>query len=350
MIRLLSRYLPMNLSSNFSLNAALTFSLSLCLLGLVSCASNVPAPVTDLAPPAPAAKAGAAPAPAAAAATGDLKPGFYLVKKGDTLYSIALDHGQGYRDVAAWNSLEDPNRIQIGQQLRVIPPETGGASPVAVTRPVTAAGPIEARPLSGTPGGTSAVTAVAPVSVNSDTLKREPKGGKLPYSEQVLAQMQKADTAPPATVAIVAATAKPAGNVAPSAATPTATAPGDDGGVDWAWPNAAKVTAAFVEGGNKGIDMVARTGDPVLAAGEGKVAYVGTGMRGYGKMVIVKHNVAYLSVYAHNSQILVKEGQTVAKGQKIAEIGSSDSDQPKLHFEIRRQGKPVDPLKYLPAR
>jgi lipoprotein NlpD len=331
-------------------------SFSICVLGLIGCASNAPAPVSDLTPPAAVAKATGAPI-SAALASAELKPGFYLVKKGDTLYSIALDHGQGYRDVAAWNALEDPNRIQVGQQLRVAPPDAGGAAPVAVTRPITSAGPIEARPLGANNGATNSATnsstpATAPVSVNSDTLKREPKGGKLPYSEQALAQMQKADAPPPAPAAIVAAAAKPSESrpagtttTAPAAATPV-----EDAGIDWSWPNAARVTAGFVDGGNKGIDMVAKSGEPVLAAGEGKVAYVGTGMRGYGKMVIVKHNAAFLSVYAHNSQILVKEGQTVAKGQKIAEIGSSDTDQPKLHFEIRRQGKPVDPLKYLPAR
>jgi lipoprotein NlpD len=332
---------------SFRISPCLLRALPFFLLGLVGCTSNAPAPVSDLAPPAALAKPAGA-AGSAAPASGELKPGFYLVKKGDTLYSIALDHGQGYRDVAAWNSLEDPNRIQVGQQLRVSPPDAGGAAPGAVTRPITSAGPIEARPLSSTNGAASAAATAAPVSLNSDPLKREPKGGKLPYSEQALAQMQKADAAPPANAAV--AVAKPAGNAAPAVATPAATSSGDEGGVDWSWPNSAKVTAGFVDGGNKGIDMAAKTGEAVLAAGDGKVAYVGTGMRGYGKMVIVKHNAAYLSVYAHNSQILVKEGQTVAKGQKIAEIGSSDTDQPKLHFEIRRQGKPVDPLKYLPAR
>ena len=108
--------------------------------------------------------------------------------------------------------------------------------------------------------------------------------------------------------------------------------------------------AGFVEGGNKGIDIAAKLGDPVQAAAAGKVVYAGTGLRGYGKLVIVKHNPSFLSAYAHNSQILVKEGQGVAKGQKIAEAGASDSDQPMLHFEVRRQGKPVDPLKQLPSR
>lgn len=118
----------------------------------------------------------------------------------------------------------------------------------------------------------------------------------------------------------------------------------------WAWPSSGKVLAGFSEGSNKGVDIAGKTGDPVLAAGDGKVVYAGTGLRGYGKLVIVKHDATFLSAYAHNSQILVKEGQSITRGQKIAEVGSSDSDQPKLHFEIRRQGKPVDPIQYLPKR
>ena len=120
--------------------------------------------------------------------------------------------------------------------------------------------------------------------------------------------------------------------------------------VDWAWPLSGNLIAGFVEGSNKGIDIAAKPGDPVQAAAAGKVVYAGSGLRGYGKLVIVKHNPSFLSAYAHNSQILVKEGQSVTKGQKIAEAGASDSDQPMLHFEIRRQGKPIDPLKQLPSR
>jgi lipoprotein NlpD len=333
---------------------SLNLSLSLCLFGLVACASHAPAPVVDLAPPAAAAKATVAPAAAAPSAVPsavpntEIKPGFYVVKKGDTLYSIALDHGQSYRDVAAWNSLEDANRIQIGQQLRVTPPDAAAAAPVAVTRPVTSAGSVEARPL-GAAGSAATV-----VTQNTDTLKREPRGGKLPYSEQALAQLQKADLPTPVATPATNQAAPPAPAAKPAetrpAEKPAVAATVAEDRLDWAWPNPGKVTAGFVEGGNKGVDIAAKSGEAVLAVGDGKIAYVGTGMRGYGKMVIVKHNAAFLSVYAHNSQIVVKEGQTVAKGQKIAEVGSTDTDQPKLHFEIRRQGKPVDPLRYLPAR
>ena len=127
-----------------------------------------------------------------------------------------------------------------------------------------------------------------------------------------------------------------------------------EGEIDWMWPATGKLMGTFTDnsGGetNKGIDIAGKQGDPVLAAAGGKVVYVGSGLRGYGNLVIVRHNASFLTAYAHNSQILVKEGQAVTRGQKIAEMGSSDSEQPRLHFEVRLQGKPVDPLKYLPAR
>jgi lipoprotein NlpD len=124
----------------------------------------------------------------------------------------------------------------------------------------------------------------------------------------------------------------------------------NDSGIDWMWPGGGKVLAAFSEPSSKGLDIAGKSGDPVLAAAPGKVMYVGSGIRGYGNLVIIKHSNGYLSAYGHNRKILVKEGQSIAKGQKVAELGDSDADQAKLHFEIRRQGKPVDPLKYLPPR
>ena len=122
----------------------------------------------------------------------------------------------------------------------------------------------------------------------------------------------------------------------------------DDDKLDWGWPTQGKVVAEFSETSSaKGVDIAGKTGQPVQAAAAGKVVYSGSGLRGYGKLIIIKHNKTYLSAYAHNSQILVKEGQSIAKGQKIAEMGDSDADRVKLHFEIRRFGKPVDPMKYL---
>ncbi|HEY6896332.1 MAG TPA: peptidoglycan DD-metalloendopeptidase family protein [Rhodocyclaceae bacterium] len=280
---------------------------------LAACASHAPAPVED--------RSAAIAAAAAAEVPVEVPPGHYLVKKGDNLLRIALDHGQDYREVAVWNKLEDPNKINVGQVLRVVPPE--GA---AVAKPVTA------------PAAAEATTAVAA----SPVLKREPKGGKEPYSDEALARLQKPDAAATKTPEKVAE--KPAEKAAEAASEKSAEAG------DWAWPVAGKPTATFNEASNKGIDIAAKNGDPVTAAGAGKVVYAGSGLRGYGKLVIIKHDATFLTAYAHNSQILVKEGQSVTRGQKIAEVGSTDSDQPKLHFEIRRQGKPVDPLAYLPKR
>lgn len=302
---------------------------ALLLAGVAGCASHAPAPVVERGAPAPA------PAPVSKPAiqvppAGEAR--FHTVKKGETLYSISLEHGQDYKDVAAWNNIENPNRIQVGQQLKVSPSES--PAPVAVVKPVTSSGPIEAKPLvSGS---------------NSEAYKREPKGGKVAYSEQALARMRNQDQTSEAVRPAERPVEKPAEK--PAAPPPT----GDDA-IDWAWPSNGRMLSNFVEGGpgkesNKGIDIAGRTGEAVLAAATGKVVYVGSGLRGYGNLVIVRHNPSYLSAYAHNSKILVKEGQAVNKGQKIAEIGSSDADQPKLHFEIRRLGKPVDPIPYLPAR
>jgi lipoprotein NlpD len=248
------------------------------------------------------------------------------VKKGDTLYSIALDNGQDYKDVAAWNNLENPNLIKVGQQLRVTPPD--GGAPVAVAKPVTSSGPVEVKP--------------APAGANTETLKREPKGGKQPYSDEALARARQGE----ATEKPVEA--KPEARPAEAKPAEKPALAGDE--VEWMWPAGGKPMAPFSEGSSKGIDIAGKAGDPVFAAAAGVVSYAGAGLRGYGNLVVLRHNATYLSVYAHNSKILVKEKQAVTKGQKIAEMGSSDTESPRLHFEIRRQGKPADPQKFLPAR
>ena len=301
------------------------------------CASQAPAPVIERAAPVarPAAPAEARALPPLAGA------GEYTVKKGDTLYSIALEHGQSYRDIAAWNKLDDPNKIQVGQQLRISMQASEGT--VAVTKPVAAPAVVETRPLGAAPAASS--TPDAAPAANSEILKREPKAGKLPYSEEALAKLQQPE---PASSADAKQEVKPAPAEKP-AEQPAPPVAGDNV-LEWTWPANGKLIGSFVEGGNKGVDISGKTGDTVQAAASGKVILVSSALRGYGNFVIIKHNAAYLSVYAHNSRILVKEEQTVSKGQKIAEIGNSDSDQPMLHFEIRHQGKPVDPLKFLPAR
>lgn len=307
--------------------AALVKSTALALAAgaiLSACTTQQSAPVIERSP-------GAA-KPAAAPAAG---PDFYTVKRGDTLYGIALDHGQDYREIAAWNNIINPGVIQIGQVLRVTPPPgaagTAGAPDTGVVvRPILP------------PGSAPATAAAAPGTVT------EPRGDKRPYSDEALAQARDQAQGKPAAAA--AATAKPAADKpADKPAVPAPAAVSDD--VAWAWPAAGRLIGPFSESGaNKGIDIAAKVGDPVLAAGPGKVVYSGQGLRGYGRLVIIKHNNTWLSAYAHNSNLLVKEGQAVTRGQKIAEAGSTDSDVPKLHFEIRRQGKPVDPVKLLPER
>ena len=293
---------------------AATLSGIAALLFLAGCASHAPAPVVERGVPSK---------PAAASKD------FYTVKKGDTLYSIALDNGQDYKDVAAWNNLENPNRILVGQQLRVTPPD-GGAAGTAVAKPI-GGGVVESRSLDG---------GSAPAAA-SDTLKREPKAGKEAYSDQAWAKAQNQNNAQSA----AAKPAEPVRSEAPAAAAAPAAAD-----VTWAWPAGGKSIAGFNEATNKGVDIAGKLGEPVLAAADGKVVYSGSGLRGYGKLVIIKHDATFLSAYAHNNNILVKEGQSVTRGQKIAEMGNSDTDQVKLHFEIRRQGKPVDPTQYLPKR
>ncbi len=307
---------------------------------LAACAGKTRAPVEERATGGvrPAAEASAPAAPVVA------RPGYYIVKKGETLYGIALEHGQDWRDVVAWNSLENPSRILVGQELRVAPPEG------TVVKSVVGNG-IESRPLE--PKSTATTTNALPPA-DSGT-RREPRGGKVPFSDQALVSAQKADEVTRSVSKTTVATIpepkaeQSASKPVDSGVTKSGEAKGDEE-FDWAWPTVGKVIAPFSESGNKGVDISGQSGDSVFAAGAGKVVYVGSGLRGYGNLVIIKHNSSFLSAYAHNQKILVKEGQAVKRGQEIALLGDSDADRPKLHFEIRRQGKPVDPLKYLPKR
>ena len=191
---------------------------------------------------------------------------------------------------------------------------------------------MEARPL-GSTGPIDAAPAVA-----DPNLKTQPLGLRVPYSDQAYAQMSKS-----------AVTEKPADAKAEAKPDAKPDAPRADGEIDWTWPAEGKVIANFNDGSNKGIVISGKRGQPVHASAAGRVIFSGTGIRGLGKLVVIRHNSTYLSVYAHNDTLLVKEGQTVRKGQRIADMGNSDADQVKLHFEIRRQGKPVDPIKLLPA-
>jgi len=222
------------------------------------------------------------------------KPGYYTIKQGDTLIRVGLETGQNWRDIARWNNIDNPNVIEVGQVLRVQPP---GVQPPA--NDLNAAGP---RP-------------VTPAKVETRPL--DPR-----------------------------AASAPAGT--PLTAAPPPREPDDD--LNWIWPASGPVAAGFDEARSKGVTLTGKAGDPVLAAADGRVVYAGSGLRGYGNLVIVKHNATYLTAYAHNQTLLVKEDQVVRRGQKIAEMGSTDADGVKLHFEIRRQGKPIDPAKLLPPR
>jgi lipoprotein NlpD len=273
------------------------------------CASTNRAPVEDRSGAARSAAASSAAASAPAVESAAVakplpgaenagKPGYYSVKPGDTLIRVGLENGQNWKDLVRWNNLDNPNIIEVGQVLRVVPP---GTDPATVgTRPVTQT-KVEVKPL---------------------------------------------DAKPP--VAVASAATAAAAVAAPIAPPPTVREGDDD--IAWMWPAAGTVAAPFVEGTSKGVSFLGKAGDPVVAAADGRVIYAGSGMRAYGNLLILKHNNSYLTAYAHNQTLLVKEDQTVKRGQRIADMGSSDSDRVQLHFELRKMGKPVDPAKLLPPR
>lgn len=257
---------------------AIALLLAAAALGAGCAAQRGAAPVEDRRPP-PRVAVPAAKAPAVAPVSPSVPEGFYAVKRGDTLYSIAIEHGADYREVAQWNSLDDPTKLRVGQVLRVKPPpEPGvqiGSGPVA--------GRVESHPLEAQ----KPVPAAVPPMV-----REEPKLEVQP--------------------------------------------------LQFMWPAKGKLLAGFAEPRQKGIDIEGRIGDPVIAAAAGRVTYVGSGIPGLGKLVVIKHDQGYITVYANNREILVKEQQAVARGQKIAELGE------KLHFQIRKGAAAVDPLLYLP--
>ncbi|MDX9884940.1 peptidoglycan DD-metalloendopeptidase family protein [Thauera sp.] len=273
------------------------FSLLLAALLSAGCASQVTAPVRDGA--GGISTGTATPAPAS---------GYHTVRQGDTLLGVARQYGVTLPDLVAWNNVTDPNQIHVGQTIRVSPP---GAAPGTIAVPGSAGAVATPVPPIGTEAG-------------SVPLVREPIGGRAPVAEPIVPEQ-------PAPVV---------GEPAPAAA----------GSGQWQWPAGGALIAGYNEASNKGLDIGGSVGDAVYAASAGKVVYAGSGLRGYGKLIVIKHNQEYNSVYAHNDKLLVKEDDQVVQGQKIAELGSSEADRPKLHFEIRKQGKAVDPMGYLPAR
>lgn len=331
---------------------------------LAACSTRQPAPVAErnvrepLRTTAPA--AGTPQAPAAPVVA---KERMHVVQKGETLIAIALQYGLDYKELAAWNNIENVNLIHAGQELRLAAaqaPVPEPASPgAAVATPIAAANIPVARPIDApAPAGqpTPAVSGQPATPSVEQGIKSEPRAVKLPFSDKALAELE-AEARNQAAAPAVPSGAQPAGTTTvvtppvPLSSTPT---PADvksekSENLVWAWPAKGKLIAPYTEA-SKGIDIAGTAGAAVLAAADGKVMYSGTGIRGYGKLVILKHNNTYLSAYAHNNNILVKEGQDVKKGQKIAEMGSTDTDQVKLHFEIRKEGKPVDPVRILPAQ
>ncbi|WP_298290674.1 peptidoglycan DD-metalloendopeptidase family protein [Thiomonas sp.] len=284
------------------------------------------------APPAPAAAANTPPATAAAgpagiatAASSSLagQPGYYTVQPGDTLRRIALQYGTTWQNLAQWNHLDDPNVIEVGQVLRVVPPQS--------TAPVAAAPSAAASQGAGV-AQSFPVTPLAPVAPQTA------KSGAAPAPEKSAA----------------GATPSPAASAAPASTGPAvmagnlATSTHD--GIVWSWPTSGKIIQGFNGTTSKGIDIAGNLGDPVYAAAAGRVVYAGSELRGFGKLIIIKHNDDYISVYAHNNVMLVKEGEAVKRGQKIAEMGSTDAPRVELHFEIRLRGKSIDPLGVLPKQ
>jgi lipoprotein NlpD len=277
----------------------------------------------------------------------------HVMRPGETLYAVSTQNGLSVRDVMAWNDITDPSRIAVGQVIRLTPPTAAPAQTAAVTAPIqTAPAPQTINPAASVQAHALVQAQTRAENQPKTFHKTGPKAVKMPYSDERYAEMR-------AQTQRQIAAATPQKTVAPDATVPAAVpaqpvqpaqpAVADTG--SWIWPTQGKVVTRFSESASlKGIDIVGGIGQPVVAASAGRVVYVGSGLRGYGKLVIIKHNDTYLTVYAHNRAIVVKQGEQVRQGQKIAEMGNTDADQVKLHFEIRKNGRPVDPLQYLPRK
>ncbi|WP_211234012.1 peptidoglycan DD-metalloendopeptidase family protein [Chitinilyticum litopenaei] len=252
----------------------------------------------------------------------------YTVQRGDTLYKIAREQGVAPRDLIAWNAIANPDDVKAGQVLQLAAPGSQPAAGKVATGVEVKTGPKAVRQ----PYTASAVAAATPASAVAGVASK-PQSSSSSSSVPAAAEHKPVVT----------------GNASKTAEKPVvAGASATDSSLNWGWPTAGKVTRGFTEE-RKGIDIAGKKGQSVVASAGGKVVYAGSGLRGYGMMVIVQHGNGYLSTYAHNSKLLVKEGDVVKKGEKIAEMGNTDTDEIKLHFEIRKFGKPVDPTKYISA-
>ncbi len=286
----------------------------------------------------------------------------YRVVRGDTLYAIAFRNGVDFRELAAWNGIEPPYRIYAGQDLRLAP-STGG-QPNSHVASVTPAAPVPA------PKTAAAATIPGPAAQSDKTtatgggmFEDVPAASQAPAREEATpapaaaSRSESADVlaapapaaVPPVKETVADAPVKP---VPPPPKASSEPAVNGAGGPTWRWPGKGPLIGNFVGGDQtrQGIDIGGTAGDPVLAAADGEVVYSGNGLLGYGELIIVKHNASFLSAYGHNRKRLVQEGERIKAGQQIAEMGSSASARDELHFEIRKNGKPVNPLDYLPAR
>jgi len=300
---------------------------------------------------------GARAAPVSASAHTPIPGGTYVVARGDTMYSIAFRNGVDYRDLAKWNGIAVPYTIWPGQKLRLSPSSAtvakanphvvSAAPPVASSAPVFESVPAEnaVHPVSPPTGNRTAATTTGATTVAATGATSVPAAAA-PGRSAVPA------VASASTVVPVAGEPKP---VAPPPPAPTPVvksgSSNSSGGVTWSWPADGQIIKRFTPGDAvPGIEIAGNVGDPVRAAAAGVVVYSGNGLVGYGELIIIKHSDSLLSAYGHNSKRLVTEGQHVSAGQVIAQMGSSGASRVELGFQIRKDGNPVDPLSYLPAK
>ena len=321
---------------------------------LASCSSNPPAPVVNMSTTVePPTHDVAARKEASAGAT-------YRVVRGDTLYAIAFRNGVDFRELAAWNGIEAPYRIYAGQDLRLGPANGEAPSSHAVAAapparaPVTAASaaPPAAPPVAANQNGKPGGGMFEDVPATSPAPAEQTPSASAPAQRSESADILAAPAAPSVPPVKETVSEVPAKPVATSPKPSDAIAVNGAGGLSWRWPGKGPLIGSFVAGDQtrQGIDIGGTAGDPVLAAADGEVVYSGNGLLGYGELIIVKHNASFLSAYGHNRKRLVQEGERIKAGQQIAEMGSSASARDELHFEIRKNGKPVNPIDYLPPR
>ncbi|MBT8420169.1 MAG: peptidoglycan DD-metalloendopeptidase family protein [Gammaproteobacteria bacterium] len=313
----------------------------LSVIGLSACVSTAVAPLgRDLSPP---------------ATENQAVPRVYdhhTVRKGESMYAIATQYGLKYKQLAKWNHIKEPSLIHPGQMLRLSAPydpvrKTTRWRPAPlvlqkvskkeVTQPSSKA-PLSQRPL---PPPKVSVARAAPSKSSPKPLPKKTPQKRTPPKKSTAAKTSSSPK--PAK-----SSGKNHATVKKSTPTKTVSVPKRKSGNDtWHWPSQGKLVRNFTQSGNRGLDISGRFGGPIHAAADGRVVYTGSGLRGYGKLIIIKHNAQYLSAYGNNDRMLVQEGNRVKGGQKIAEMGKDGANRAILHFEIRKGGKPVDPLRYL---